>query len=532
MEQKSYKVGDMRYGHKVLPKSERKKILLLSDDLRQLSGIASMSREIVLGTCHQISVLQLGSAIKHPEQGQIFDLSQSVSDETGVEDPEVKVIPFDGYGNPEILRELLIREQPDAILHFTDPRFWGWLYNMEAEVRQICPIIYYNIWDNAGKINDKHLDPEWNTAAYKSSDMLLAISKQTYGINKRLLPEYEDWQIKYVPHGINTKHFYPIREGHDEWNALQDFRAKLLGDLNDTTDFIIVENNRNIRRKNYSDTILAYKDFCDTLPKEKSEKCLLILHTQPIDQNGTDLLAVVKAVCPEYNVMFSTNPGTTKDLCYFYNIADVAMNLASNEGFGLTTAEALMCGTPILVNVTGGLQDQCGFNVNGKLLTADDYIELNTLHDAEDCFNKFENLNNGVWAFPVWPTSRSLKGSVPTPYIYDDTVDYREARMQLEQVYQLSKKERDLIGMEGYDYMCNKSSSLNHKDMCTLFMDSFTDLFANWKPKKKWKLVPAKTTRSTRLTKIKFGNIAINKTLQPQQQELKLPKLKKIDGGV
>ena len=34
------------------------------------------------------------------------------------------------------------------------------------------------------------------------------------------------------------------------------------------------------------------------------------------------------------------------------------INLASNEGFGLGTAEAVMAGTPMIVNVTGGLQDQ------------------------------------------------------------------------------------------------------------------------------------------------------------------------------
>ena len=344
-----YPNGSKRYGHEVLPKSERKKIILLSDDLRQLSGIASMSRELVLGTCHQVNWLQLGSAIKHPEAGKIFDLSQSIIDETGVEEVDVKIIPFDGYGNQEILRELIIREQPDAIMHFTDPRFWGWLYAMEAEVRQICPIIYYNIWDCAGKIGDKHLDPEWNTPFYRSCDMLLAISKQTYGINKRLLPDYEDWQVQYVPHGINKKQFYPIKKGHDEFDKLQEFKKQLLGNLYDTTDFIIAENNRNIRRKNYSDTILAYKDFCDSLSKEKADKCLLILHTQPIDNNGTDLIEVVKATCPEYNVMFSNNPGSVKDLCYLYNVADVTINLASNEGFGLGTAESLMCARPMWI---------------------------------------------------------------------------------------------------------------------------------------------------------------------------------------
>ena len=35
---------------KTTPKREKKKILLLSDDLRMSSGVGTMSREIVLGT--------------------------------------------------------------------------------------------------------------------------------------------------------------------------------------------------------------------------------------------------------------------------------------------------------------------------------------------------------------------------------------------------------------------------------------------------------------------------------------------------
>ena len=29
-----------------------------------------------------------------------------------------------------------------------NPRFWGWLYHMEHEIRQNIPIFYYNIWDD------------------------------------------------------------------------------------------------------------------------------------------------------------------------------------------------------------------------------------------------------------------------------------------------------------------------------------------------------------------------------------------------
>ena len=60
-------------------------------------------------------------------------------------------------------------------------------------------------------------------------------------------------------------------------------------------------NNRNIRRKVPSDVIMAYKTFCDMLPKEEADKCALLMHTQPIDQNGTDLPVVVKELCSDYD---------------------------------------------------------------------------------------------------------------------------------------------------------------------------------------------------------------------------------------
>ena len=47
--------------------------------------------------------------------------------------------------------------------------------------------------------------------------MLMSISKQTYGINKRILSKYgyEDWQTQYVPHGITDKRIFKIEDKGD-----------------------------------------------------------------------------------------------------------------------------------------------------------------------------------------------------------------------------------------------------------------------------------------------------------------------------
>jgi hypothetical protein len=170
----------MRSGY--IPKEERKTILFLSDDLRTQSGVGVMSREIVEGTCHRFNWVQVGAAINHPDQGKIIDMNEVITKETGVPDPSVFIYPTHGYGDSRLVRHLIEKHKPDAVLHFTDPRYWIWLYQIEHEIRQKIPIFYYNIWDDLPF-------PQFNKNYYRSCDALFAISKQTYNINKHVVGE-------------------------------------------------------------------------------------------------------------------------------------------------------------------------------------------------------------------------------------------------------------------------------------------------------------------------------------------------------
>ena len=100
-----------------IPKEERKKILFLCDDIRLHSGIGTMGKEIVLNTAHHFNWINLGAAVNHPEQGQGFDMSDQVNQITGITDSDVKVIPWNGYGDVNIIRQLLNQEKPDLILN-------------------------------------------------------------------------------------------------------------------------------------------------------------------------------------------------------------------------------------------------------------------------------------------------------------------------------------------------------------------------------------------------------------------------------
>ena len=131
-----------------LPPDKRKKIMLICDDIRVHSGVATVAKEIVIHTAQHFNWVNIGGAIKHPEHGKRLDLSQSTNDVTGLKDTSVVMYPVNEYGNPDILRQLINIEKPDAIMLITDPRYFVWLFTMENEIRKHIPITYLNIWDD------------------------------------------------------------------------------------------------------------------------------------------------------------------------------------------------------------------------------------------------------------------------------------------------------------------------------------------------------------------------------------------------
>ena len=110
-----------------------------------------------------------------------------------------------------------------------------------------------------------------------------------------------------------------------------------------------------------------------------------------------------------------------------YNLVDCTINIANNEGFGLTTAESLMAGTPIIANVTGGLQDQMGFGLYMKMITFNWFITSKRKKEVKQ--------SHGEWVVPVWPAAINLNGSVPTPYIFDDRVNDNEVADAIMKMY-------------------------------------------------------------------------------------------------
>ena len=466
-----------------IPQSERKKIMLLCDDIRTHSGIGTIAKEIVLHTCHHYNWVNIGAAIQHPEQGKKLDISEETNKIAGLSDASVVIHASNGYGTPDLLKKLIKEEKPDAIFIFTDPRYWTWLFQIENEIRKEIPIIYLNIWDD-------YPAPMYNKTYYESCDLLMGISKQTVNINKIVLGDKaKNKIIEYVPHGLNHTMYFPITKDNEQWDEFWNFQNQLFN--GEQYDFVALYNSRNIRRKQVPDTIWAWKQFVDKLPLEKAKKCALVLHTTPIDNNGTNLPAVIEALCGEgserYNFIFSSQKLSLEQMNYLYNSTDVQIQLTSNEGWGLSLTEALLCGNPIIANVTGGMQDQMRFiDHEGKWFTPDANIPSN---------HRGTFKQHGKWALPVYPSNISLVGSVPTPYIFDDRCDASDAAKRLLEAYEMGPQEREFRGKLGREWALSDEAGFTSEKMGYKIISKIDKLFETWKPREKYELIKISTRK-------------------------------------
>jgi glycosyltransferase involved in cell wall biosynthesis len=371
-------------------------------------------------------------------------------------------------------------EKPDAIMIFTDPRYWIWLFQMEHEIRKEIPIIYLNIWDDLPY-------PMYNKSFYESCDCLLAISKQTENINHCVLGSELSTEkvIKYVPHGINENFFFPINSSHPEYLALQDFKKNLYGDKK--YKFNLLYNARNIRRKSVPDLMLAWKIFIDSLPEEQANECIFTLHTQPVDENGTDLPAVQQMLFgnnSKYNIAFSNNRYPANIMNLLYNASDAVALISSNEGWGLSLTEGMMCGKPIIATVTGGMQDQMRFeDENGEWIKFTEEFGSN---------HRGKYKKHGKWAYPVFPSNISLIGSVPTPYIYDDRPDPHDIAKQIAAIYNTKINSPEIYQEQceaAREWVTSNESMMSAKNMCLNVVEGIDKTFEKWEPRYSFELL-------------------------------------------
>jgi glycosyltransferase involved in cell wall biosynthesis len=409
-----------------------------------VSGVARISKDLILNTADRFDWVQLAAKQSHEEDGQIIDISKSIDNIAGTTDAYVRLYANTGYGDEVSLKRIIKSENPNAILHITDPRYWGWLYAMERHIRQTIPICYYHVWDNDPP-------PSYNEGVYKSCDWIGCISKLTHKVVNAVDVGREDWQTPYIPHGVCPITFSPVRTPE-----LDTFKQQIFGEQDYT--FVILSNNVNIPRKQLPTIISAYAKFGDSLPTEDQKNILLVMHTNPQYASGTDLHALAKDMCPKHDIVFSNTILDDTHLNYLYNISDVTINIASNEGFGLSTLESMMAGTPIIISKTGGLVDQA--------------------YESEHTCGK--------WCSVIEPKVRTISGSQQVPYIYSDICSEESVVNELRTWHDTPKETRDQNGTLGRAYA---KEYLTTQKMCERVASGLMETMENFKPKDRVSLI-------------------------------------------
>ena len=405
------------------------KVLVLSDHPLSPSGVGTQTRYMIeaLLKTGKFQFVCFGGAISH------VDYKPQKTEEWG---DDWVIWPIDGYGTPDLIRSMIRQQKPDILWFMTDPRFWTWLWEMDHEVRPLMPMVYYHVWDN-------YPYPYFNKQYYDSNDVIATISKVTDDIVKTVSPAVES---KYIPHAVDSEVFKNL--GPD---TIETFKKS---NMQDPNKFVFFWNNRNARRKQSGTLIHWFKEFLDRVGKDKA---MLLMHTDTKDPHGQDLDAIVKHLgLDDGSVMFSRDKIEPEKLALLYNMADCTINISDAEGFGLATLESLSCETPIIVNMTGGLQEQ--------------------VTDGEEWFG-----------IGIEPASKSIIGSQDVPWIYEDRISKEDFINALEEIYRKSPEERTELGKKGREHVTKNYNFENFSDTWVNLMLGVHERYGSWGSRKQYK---------------------------------------------
>lgn len=366
----------------------KKKLLIISDHALSSSGVGVQSKLLIEGLLKtgKYTVVQLGAAVRHQSLESV-----KVNDDFCIK-------PVNGFGNANLIRSFLINELPDALIIFSDPRFFEYLFEIEDEVHQICPILWWHVWDNKPY-------PDFNKWMYDSVDTINCLSYLTYDLLSQNIKENK---INYIPHSYPKEMFYKLKK-----EEIIKEKERIL-DKENVDSFVCLWVNRNCKRKRPLDLIVSWRAFLDMLPAPERRKCLLIMHTDIKDAHGVDLESIVNYLDLDKNVIFSTLKINTKMLNILYNISDVTINISFNEGFGLTTLESMMTQTPIIAVKTGGLERQVVNHIsleeNGVAIEVD-YITVSGNQKVKflnEDHSSCENIANSIKKFYKFDKNKKL----------------------------------------------------------------------------------------------------------------------------
>lgn len=402
--------------------SKKTKILMISDHAQTRTGVAVQTYHLIKGLLKtkKYSVVQLGAAVYHDDYSTV-----------NVEE-DFTIIPINGFGDRDAVRSMLVSYKPDVMVIFSDSRFFKYVFEMEDEIHQVCPIIWWHVWDNRPA-------PRFNKVFYDCIDTINCISSLTYDLCKELNISST---INYIPHTIPSELFYCLSD-----KEVKMYKETILGE--NKNDFVCTWINRNIRRKRPGDVLKAWQIFLMNLEEKYNHKnAILLMHTDPYDKSGLNLVEIANNLNILKNVRFSDQTVDFTKINMLHNISDMHINIAHSEGFGLSTLEALSVGKPIVATLTGGLTRQL--------------------------INKDTNFIHGI---ALKPETTVLSGDQTVPYLNEDYVSVEKVSNAIMALYEWSEEKRNLVSKKCKEYV---KENYAYEIMINKWDESINFTLKNW----------------------------------------------------
>jgi glycosyltransferase involved in cell wall biosynthesis len=231
--------------------------------------------------------------------------------------------------------------KPDAVLVISDVTGLISHIGQMSEAWQSVPIFHYC------PIEGDNLQPAWR-GLWK---LFQPIAMSDYGA--RVIGEHIGRKVPRVYHGVDTDVFHPVSPSDpivwgDKVLRTKDACKEAFGVAGRK---VILRTDRNVTRKFFD---VLFRSFASIAALDPD--VLLVLHCATNDREGIDLTQEAGRLPWEIaDRIKNTNAHDTftglptQGLVALYNAADVYLSTTGGEGFGLTLAESIACGTPVVV---------------------------------------------------------------------------------------------------------------------------------------------------------------------------------------
>jgi len=271
--------------------------------------------------------------------------------------------PGDNLFGYNKLRELLVEEEYDIFFALQDSfnmiPLKGDLENIKKR-KDFAYIFYFPI--------DGNIKRDWVEHGIKVADF--PVTYTDYGIRK-VNKLCSSIKLSKMYHGADLDKFKPFDTEVDR----KKFRAKFFG-KDAVDDFIIVNVNRNQRRKDLPRCVFAFQDFCEKNPKIPAR---LYLHCLGNDSAGYNLIDLIRENIPRHIAdriampsahIFGEGGYPVEILSKIYASADIVTSTTTGEGWGLCLHPESM------IKTSNGYKEISSIKQGEKVLTRKGYKEV------------------------------------------------------------------------------------------------------------------------------------------------------------